>query len=795
MTEAEGPVHPELEVTAEELEHVRTNVYDHTVLCLPAAYVRAVPGLVPNVSGGYVRNSDDPRVSDVKTLWVGRAAELAAAMGKFKAGTAERRAEAVASSIVPEPDRTSSGDGVAAVEFLANVEPKLKSAPSTVPRRTCATSIAKPAVVFVSGSSGVAGDTLRYLRILAAEGHLVLCPDDFCGWPPRLRHRTPRSVNGPQSLENEDENETTTTNAKPKSNAARAATRRAARDDSSISCTYWSRNLLYEDGEVASGELVYESSAEQYTSSDRLAMVYDTTLAVKHAALTKLLLDLPTPMARRGIYLAGNSEGAIVLGMMDDAMLDPSSDVRRKSLGARPTAGAAGGVFSGLFSGLSGLTLGGGGVWEAKLLGRINIAYSLEPNYFTYRTIKKSQSAFPPSEGTTPADASAVSPEKPQNDVVRVPSRSATSSPTPPPRGLFGSRWRRDVPTLCVNGSADQFFGRRNSISEKVVHRSSDSLIKKGDRPNITGDAGQRIAELGMSCAFVVQMEGAKHAMCATHDAALRETLSAFLEAPKECVGIPDRWEREDGERERLDRTVLWHGVVAPGKCSFASIAATEIHGERDRGGHFETSVERTGPAADRRHASPPDKSRREDETEKTKTAESPPRGRLSRDVTPASSRDASMHGSASFLDLTSSLARLVRPASWSLLASPRALGKPRSRSLPWSSARSKHVDEGPHEAEARGGPETEHAEHAENVENVENVENAENAENVENAENAENVENVENVENAEHAENAENAENVENAENAKRKSACARPTKLFARLGKWTRKKIGPRK
>ena len=34
------------------------------------------------------------------------------------------------------------------------------------------------------------------------------------------------------------------------------------------------------------------------------------------------------------------------------------------------------------------------------------------------------------------------------------------------------------------------------------------------------------------------------------------------------------------------------------------------------------------------------------------------------------------MHGSASFLDLTSSLARLVRPASWTLPASPLALGK-----------------------------------------------------------------------------------------------------------------------
>ena len=91
MTEAEGPVPPELEVTAEELKHVQANVYDHTVLCLPAAYVRAVPGLAPNVSGGYVQNSDDPRVSDVKTLWVGRAAELAAARRADEA--AERAAK------------------------------------------------------------------------------------------------------------------------------------------------------------------------------------------------------------------------------------------------------------------------------------------------------------------------------------------------------------------------------------------------------------------------------------------------------------------------------------------------------------------------------------------------------------------------------------------------------------------------------------------------------------------------------------------------------------------------------
>ena len=75
-----------------------------------------------------------------------------------------------------------------------------------------------------------------------------------------------------------------------------------------------------------------------------------------------------------------------------------------------------------------------------------------------------------------------------------------------------------------------------------------------------------------MSCAFVAQMEGAKHAMCATHDFALRELLADFLNDPVACASIPERWEEDD----RKERMMLWHSVVTPGKCSFASIASTE---------------------------------------------------------------------------------------------------------------------------------------------------------------------------------------------------------------------------
>ena len=124
------------------------------------------------------------------------------------------------------------------------------------------------AVLFLGGSSGVAGDTLRYLRMLASLGHPVLCPDDFCGWPARLR------------------------------------TRKAKRILPGDNSDYWEQNLMYEP-EPSSGELVYESCAKLFTSSDRPSMVYDYTLKVKYAALTKVVQDLPEGLAARGVYLAG----------------------------------------------------------------------------------------------------------------------------------------------------------------------------------------------------------------------------------------------------------------------------------------------------------------------------------------------------------------------------------------------------------------------------------------------------------------------------------------------------------
>ena len=484
-----------------------------------------------------------PRLSgtldgDEKTLWIGRAKELASLFAN-NAGEDEGRDK----------------DGNDVLKSVAAIE----------------TEDTKPGVFFLSGSSGVAGDTLRYLRMLASIGHLVMCPDDFCGWPARLRHRRPAVI------------------------------------QPSDPANYWTNNLLYAEDSFATGELVYESCAEKYTSSNRLSVVYDATLKAKHAAMTGALLRLPDTMRRRGIVLAGNSEGAIVLGMMDDAMLELDS-----TLAGSPnekndeTKG-------------EGLDKDGTQKEPARLLGRINIAYSLEPNYFTYRTLSKVQGL---AGGTGSGGVSvgggggsgklgsfgAIFESEPVSDPSVNSSASTLGGKTPSaePRGLFGSAWRVDVPTLCVNGSEDQFFGRRKSVSSAILQRAKEQEAetrqvgtrtgsqtdgdldddndgaknmaknmetwRRGDRPNITGDAGQRMSELGMTRAFVAQMEGARHAMCDTHDLALYKLLAEFLSEPDGCASIAERWAEDDVMKEY----VLWRAKIVKDKSAFASMASSD---------------------------------------------------------------------------------------------------------------------------------------------------------------------------------------------------------------------------
>ena len=279
--------------------------------------MRAIPGLVPNVSGGYVganRNaagagggvtlSNPPSVasslnestgatgaappaaaahlSDRATLWIGRAHELGMELARCRA----RRVETNDGDDCDgggDGDGDGGGDGGGdegggggggrdGVTMAEEASTTAASAASSSSTSTLGVGLgfkalmsvdelddlvdihgdAKPAIFFLSGSSGIAGDTLRYLRMFASLGHLVVCPDDFCGWPKRLRHRQPKRI--------------------------------APGDPAD----YWTQNLLYQD-EPSTGELVYESCAKQYTSSNRLSMAGNETrprwMKISHPAL------------------------------------------------------------------------------------------------------------------------------------------------------------------------------------------------------------------------------------------------------------------------------------------------------------------------------------------------------------------------------------------------------------------------------------------------------------------------------------------------------------------------------
>lgn len=528
-----GPHHrrlnTELFITDEELVEVMERVHEHMVICLPEAHVRAIPGLRPNIAAWseapegseYLSESfaslgdaavpeeraienDATRGADGKTNddggGSGGGGDASAGSGGASAGsgtasparTASPRPSAVvrlsanlevgasgapprSGSPAPKPARlsgTNDGDaktlwigraaelaplfenGDVLESLAAAIETRPETEPETRPEM-------KPGVFFLSGSSGVAGDTLRYLRMLASMGHLVMCPDDFCGWPQRLRHRRPAVL-------------------KPEDPA-----------------NYWTNNLLYAKDSFATGELVYESCAEKYTSSNRLSVVYDATLKAKHAAMTSALFRLPDSMRRRGIYLAGNSEGAIVLGMMDDGLLELDS-----TLGSPRADGSnAGGPGDDLAFDPErppARESPTGRREPARLLGRINIAYSLEPNYFTYRTLNKSQGLLSgamgggeSSGGTGKLGSFGAIFESDASDASHSGHHSSGSRGRAPgavePRGLFGSAWRVDVPTLCVNGSEDQFFGRRSSVSSAILQRAKEQ--EERDEAEANGNA------------------------------------------------------------------------------------------------------------------------------------------------------------------------------------------------------------------------------------------------------------------------------------------------------------------
>lgn len=99
--------------------------------------------------------------------------------------------------------------------------------------------------MLVCGSTGIAGDSLRYMRMLTGMGYLVIAPDDLAGQSP-LRYRAPRGLIQPDEATD-----------------------------------YWQRNLLYKD-DVAKGEMVYFSSSEEFIRDPaRFDKIYNNIITVR----------------------------------------------------------------------------------------------------------------------------------------------------------------------------------------------------------------------------------------------------------------------------------------------------------------------------------------------------------------------------------------------------------------------------------------------------------------------------------------------------------------------------------
>eukprot|EP00873_Tetraselmis_striata_P002904 jgi/Tetstr1/423168/TSEL_013936.t1 len=145
--------------------------------------------------------------------------------------------------------------------------------------------VIKGCVLFLCGSTGIAGDSLRYVRLLAGMGYLVIAPDHMAGRSGLFRRKAAGAL-----LRYEDDTD------------------------------YWRRNLLYEDAGAA-GELVYSSSSRNFIDDPaHFDAVYNNVITIRQAGLALVLRKLPPFMRRHGVFLFGMSEGAVVLSSFHDDM-------------------------------------------------------------------------------------------------------------------------------------------------------------------------------------------------------------------------------------------------------------------------------------------------------------------------------------------------------------------------------------------------------------------------------------------------------------------------------------------
>uniref|UniRef100_A0A061SFR3 Uncharacterized protein n=1 Tax=Tetraselmis sp. GSL018 TaxID=582737 RepID=A0A061SFR3_9CHLO len=149
-------------------------------------------------------------------------------------------------------------------------------------------------VIYLCGSTGIVGDSFRYLRMMAGMGYVVLAPDMMVS-------------------------------AAVKGSTLRTRQPKACMLLDSAASDYWSKTSLYADNSACAGEMVYSSKADSFMSNpEDFNRMYSNIITLRQAELAHVLRLLPLSMRRLGVTLIGSSEGAVVLSSFQD---EPFADI------------------------------------------------------------------------------------------------------------------------------------------------------------------------------------------------------------------------------------------------------------------------------------------------------------------------------------------------------------------------------------------------------------------------------------------------------------------------------------
>lgn len=145
--------------------------------------------------------------------------------------------------------------------------------------------VVRTVVVFMHGSGGMTYNNLRFCRMLAGMGCLVIAPDDMAS--SKHRHRDVQPLK-----------------------------------DFDTPTDYWADDLMYASG--SSGEYSYNTQADLVTKDpDKYKELYSKVYEERRSELHTILSAFPPSADSLGVFIMGTSEGAMTVARFDDQRYGP----------------------------------------------------------------------------------------------------------------------------------------------------------------------------------------------------------------------------------------------------------------------------------------------------------------------------------------------------------------------------------------------------------------------------------------------------------------------------------------